>query len=191
MNYLLLSILLVLAATVCNADGCENPASFKKCLQQTRAEVNICGINMTCKCLRQADVVRCYEKCGDEDKYYRKLALGEKGQQQIFCSQKTPGEPDDMPIIGKEGGGAPKKSTAKAKPKEKKQVPLPPPPPPPPPPKANNEPAGRVSLPPMDGVVGFNKNGNDPMKIRNMDADSAVTNNIPGFFILSMLTLMV
>ncbi|KAJ2713915.1 hypothetical protein H4R19_002011 [Coemansia spiralis] len=78
--------------------GCESPASFKVCLEQTRAEVDICGINMTCRCERQESVVRCYEKCGD-DKYYRRLKLGEKGQQQIFCSQKRRDEPVDLPVL--------------------------------------------------------------------------------------------
>lgn len=91
----------VLLASPCYG-GCENPASFKKCLGQTRAEVNICGVNMTCKCLRQENVVRCYEKCGDDD-YFKRLAQGEKGQQQIFCSQRRAGEPEDMPIIGSDG----------------------------------------------------------------------------------------
>ncbi|KAJ2826423.1 hypothetical protein IWW50_002363 [Coemansia erecta] len=122
--------MMVLAST-CMGGGCENPASFKKCLAQTRAEVNICGLNMTCKCLRQENVVRCYEKCGD-DSYYRRLKLGEKGQQQIFCSQKQPGESEDMPIIGGEDGPAePKaadKKAAKAKappPKEAAPAPAP------------------------------------------------------------------
>ncbi|KAJ2319763.1 hypothetical protein IWW52_001780, partial [Coemansia sp. RSA 2704] len=125
--------LLVLAG-ICVAGGCENPASFKKCLAQTRAEVNICGINMTCKCLRQENVVRCYEKCGD-DSYYRRLKLGEKGQQQIFCSQKQPGESEDMPIIGSEGGPVDQKSEKKpdrpVKANAKPAQPAPPPPPPP------------------------------------------------------------
>ncbi|KAJ2785531.1 hypothetical protein H4R18_000476 [Coemansia javaensis] len=89
-------ILVLLAGTA--AGECENPVSFKKCLAQTRAEVNICGINMTCKCARQESVVQCYEKCGD-DKYYRRLRQGEEGLQQILCSQKRAGETEDLPII--------------------------------------------------------------------------------------------
>ncbi|KAJ1807703.1 hypothetical protein LPJ56_004856 [Coemansia sp. RSA 2599] len=100
---------ILLLATLC-LGACENPASFKKCLAQTRAEVNICGINMTCKCVRQESVVKCYDKCGD-DSHYMRLKEGEKGQQQIFCSQKRPGEPEDMPIIGSDGPDeVPKKS---------------------------------------------------------------------------------
>ncbi|KAJ1961016.1 hypothetical protein GGI12_003487 [Dipsacomyces acuminosporus] len=53
---------------------------------------------MTCKCLRQEHVARCYEKCGDDD-YYKRMMKGEKGLQQIFCSQKKPGEPEEMPIL--------------------------------------------------------------------------------------------
>ncbi|KAJ2072265.1 hypothetical protein GGI16_009031, partial [Coemansia sp. S142-1] len=89
---------------------------------------------MTCKCLRQENVVRCYEKCGDDD-YFKKLAQGEKGQQQIYCSQRRAGEPEDMPIIGSDG---PVISEHKKAPvvKQKKvtepvrQAPAPPPPPP-------------------------------------------------------------
>ncbi|PIA13549.1 hypothetical protein COEREDRAFT_11309 [Coemansia reversa NRRL 1564] len=74
---------------------------------------------MTCKCMRQENVIRCYEKCG-EDKYYKRLKKGEKGQQQIFCSQKQPGEPEDLPIIGSEGGSISeqKKPADAAKPKK-------------------------------------------------------------------------
>ncbi|KAJ2704878.1 hypothetical protein FB645_002911 [Coemansia sp. IMI 203386] len=92
--------------------ACENPASFKKCVAQTRAEVNICGINMTCKCNRQESVVKCYDKCGD-DTHYMRLKEGEKGQQQIFCSQKRPGEPEEMPIIGSDMDDSPKKDATK------------------------------------------------------------------------------
>ncbi|KAJ2062487.1 hypothetical protein GGI17_002379 [Coemansia sp. S146] len=112
--------------------SCENPASFKKCLGQTRAEVNICGVNMTCKCLRQENVVRCYEKCGDDD-YFKKLAQGERGQQQIFCSQRRAGEPEDMPIIGSDGPVISEHKKAPAVKQKKavepaKQAPAPPPP---------------------------------------------------------------
>ncbi|KAJ1798316.1 hypothetical protein LPJ59_002579 [Coemansia sp. RSA 2399] len=96
------SALFLLALPSACLAGCENPATFKKCVSQTRAEVNICGINMTCKCVRQENVIRCYEKCGEDD-HYLKLKLGEQGQRQIFCSQKRPGEPDDLPIIGSDG----------------------------------------------------------------------------------------
>ncbi|KAJ1663068.1 hypothetical protein IW140_005893 [Coemansia sp. RSA 1813] len=96
------SILLLLTLPSACLAGCENPATFKKCVAQTRAEVNICGINMTCKCVRQENVIKCYEKCGEDD-HYLKLKLGEQGQKQIYCSQKQPGEPDDMPIIGSDG----------------------------------------------------------------------------------------
>ncbi|KAJ1735879.1 hypothetical protein LPJ61_000323 [Coemansia biformis] len=103
--------------------GCESPASFKICLAQTQAEVDICGINMTCKCERQASVVRCYEKCGD-DKYYRRLKLGEKGQQQIYCSQRRSDEPVDLPIIAADSGPA---EPAKRKDEKPKSTPPPPP----------------------------------------------------------------
>ncbi|KAJ1939275.1 hypothetical protein FBU59_004176 [Linderina macrospora] len=61
---------------------------------------------------------------------------GEKGQQQIFCSQTKPGEPEDLPIIGSEGGssskGKDKKDGKQAKPAEKpKPRPKPQAPPPP------------------------------------------------------------
>ncbi|KAJ2855489.1 hypothetical protein GGI22_004119 [Coemansia erecta] len=101
MKHLSSALFLLALPTACLA-GCENPATFKKCVSQTRAEVNICGINMTCKCLRQENVIRCYEKCGEDD-HYLKLKLGEQGQRQIFCSQKRPGEPEDLPIIGSDG----------------------------------------------------------------------------------------
>ncbi|KAJ2867869.1 hypothetical protein GGH94_000537 [Coemansia aciculifera] len=121
----------VLLASMCHG-SCENPASFKKCLGQTRAEVNICGVNMTCKCLRQENVVRCYEKCGDDD-YFKKLAQGEKGQQQIFCSQRRADEPEDMPIIGSDGPAISEHKKAPAVKQKKavepvKQAPAPPPP---------------------------------------------------------------
>ncbi|KAJ2761766.1 hypothetical protein IWQ56_005186 [Coemansia nantahalensis] len=51
---------------------------------------------MACRCERQESVVRCYEKCGD-DRYYRRVKLGEKGQQQIYCSQRRRDEPADLP----------------------------------------------------------------------------------------------
>ncbi|KAJ1932035.1 hypothetical protein EC988_009591, partial [Linderina pennispora] len=72
---------------------------------------------MTCKCARQEYVVRCYEKCGD-DEHYMRMKEGEKGQQQIFCSQTKPGEPEDLPIIGSEGG-----SSSKAKDRKKNDKP--------------------------------------------------------------------
>ncbi|KAJ2395887.1 hypothetical protein GGI05_001371, partial [Coemansia sp. RSA 2603] len=108
--------------------ACENPASFKKCVAQTRAEVNICGINMTCKCVRQANVAQCYDKCGD-DKHYRRLQEGEKGQQQIFCSQKRSGEPEELPIIGSDGQGEGEQRDVK-KQAPRPQQPQPPPQPP-------------------------------------------------------------
>ncbi|KAI9502048.1 hypothetical protein BX070DRAFT_36063 [Coemansia spiralis] len=101
--------------------GCENPATFKKCLAQTRAEVDICGINMTCKCLRQDNVIRCYEKCG-EDTYYEKLQRGERGQKQIYCSQKQAGEPEDLPIIGSDGAVHKPKKVEQVKKVQEKQV---------------------------------------------------------------------
>ncbi|KAI7835212.1 hypothetical protein BX661DRAFT_176309 [Kickxella alabastrina] len=117
-----------LFATICSA-GCENPALFKKCLAQTRAEVNICGINMTCKCIRQGYVAQCYDKCGD-DEHFMKLKAGEKGYQQIICSQKRPGEPEDMPIIGSEGPTTePKKNSVPQPPQANKKLQSPPPPP--------------------------------------------------------------
>ncbi|KAJ2786658.1 hypothetical protein GGI15_001332 [Coemansia interrupta] len=108
--------------------ACENPASFKKCVAQTRAEVNICGINMTCKCVRQENVVHCYGKCGD-DAHYRRLQEGEKGQQQIFCSQKRKGEPEELPIIGSDGQGEsepkPARKPAGKQPQQPQQQPPP------------------------------------------------------------------
>ncbi|KAJ2449439.1 hypothetical protein EV183_004896 [Coemansia sp. RSA 2336] len=140
------------------AGACENPASFKKCLAQTRAEVNICGINMTCKCLRQENVVKCYDKCGD-DGYYKKLKQGEKGQQQIFCSQKRAGEPEDMPIIGSDGGPVEEKKAPKqARPKSA--------PPPPPPPMRADPDGGR-----RDSVDGANRMTGATLV--NMDIDGA------------------
>ncbi|KAJ2908243.1 hypothetical protein GGI21_003082 [Coemansia aciculifera] len=170
---LLLSLALPIAllfASTCSA-ACENPASFKKCLGQTRAEVNICGINMTCKCLRQENVVRCYEKCGD-DSYFKKLAQGEQGQQQIFCSQRRPGEPDDMPIIGSDG--PPIKADNSKKQQQKKAAPAakqPPAPPPPPPPPA-------VDRQDWDYRNGADKNGGSGMgngMVRNMDVEGAAS----------------
>ncbi|KAI8319933.1 hypothetical protein GQ54DRAFT_14636 [Martensiomyces pterosporus] len=75
---------------------------------------------MTCKCLRQEYVVRCYEKCGD-DEYYQRMMEGEKGQQQIFCSQKKAGEPEDMPIIGSDTTAA--EPAKKPPPQKSKGVP--------------------------------------------------------------------
>ncbi|KAJ2805288.1 hypothetical protein H4R20_002152 [Coemansia guatemalensis] len=133
--------LLLVAMAGAEGGGCESPASFKKCLAQTRAEVNICGINMTCKCMRQENVIRCYEKCG-EDKYYKRLKKGEKGQQQIFCSQKQPGEPEDLPIIGSEGGSVsePKKPADGGKAKKNEPPP--------------NAPAQQPPTPPDDKAAG-------------------------------------
>ncbi|KAJ2848634.1 hypothetical protein IWW36_003184 [Coemansia brasiliensis] len=153
--------ILIFAGISAAAGACENPASFKKCLAQTRAEVNICGINMTCKCLRQENVVRCYEKCGD-DGYYKKLKLGEKGQQQIFCSQKRAGEPEDMPIIGSDGGPVEeKKEESRPKPKSA-------PPPPLPPPIRSDPDGGRRDS--MDGASRMT----GATLINNMDIDGAI-----------------
>ncbi|KAJ2078606.1 hypothetical protein H4R24_004357 [Coemansia sp. RSA 988] len=139
--HLIIGGLLLVAMASAEGSGCESPASFKKCLAQTRAEVNICGINMTCKCMRQENVIRCYEKCG-EDKYYKRLKKGEKGEQQIYCSQKQPGEPEDLPIIGSEGGSVsePKKPADDSKAKKNESPPNVPPQQPPTPP--DNKAAG-------------------------------------------------
>ncbi|KAJ2614937.1 hypothetical protein GGF44_005977, partial [Coemansia sp. RSA 1694] len=168
-----------------------NPASFKKCLGQTRAEVNICGVNMTCKCLRQENVVRCYEKCGDDD-YFQRLALGEKGQQQIFCSQRRAGEPEDMPIIGSDGPplsegkkAVPAKQKKGAAQIDKQQPPPPaaamPAPPPPPPPSVErdwdyrNGGGGVVVRGGSGGVVGDKDSGGGMGNgmVRNMDVEGA------------------
>ncbi|KAJ2550957.1 hypothetical protein EV175_003869 [Coemansia sp. RSA 1933] len=166
MKRLSTALVLLALAGACLA-GCENPATFKKCVAQTRAEVNICGINMTCKCLRQENVVKCYEKCGEDD-HYLKLKLGEQGQKQIFCSQKRPGEPEDLPIIGSDGPSFhdAKKATDKKKESQQKsgagssQQQAPPPPPPPPVRDRNDYPFSSGG-------------GKDGGMVRNADIDGA------------------
>ncbi|KAJ1721590.1 hypothetical protein LPJ53_003901 [Coemansia erecta] len=149
--------------------ACENPASFKKCVAQTRAEVNICGINMTCKCVRQENVVHCYDKCGD-DSHYRKLQEGEKGQQQIFCSQRRKGEPEELPIIGSDGQGESEQKPAK-KPAGKPQ-------PQPQPQQPPQPPAGRRERPDDGGLRGGRGDRGDRgagggSVLRNFDIDGA------------------
>ncbi|KAJ2722685.1 hypothetical protein GGI07_003148 [Coemansia sp. Benny D115] len=155
--------------------GCENPATFKKCLTQSRAEVDICGINMTCKCLRQENVVKCYDKCGDDD-HYQKLQEGEKGQQQIYCSQKRAGEPDDLPIIGSDGGSRSekKKKDTGGKPEGGAAKPAAPPP------MAPAPPVGAPVRRPDDddAMMGGrgrrgDKDGSNSILIRNPEIDAA------------------
>ncbi|KAJ2647165.1 hypothetical protein GGH99_007994 [Coemansia sp. RSA 1285] len=178
------TVLLLFLAGLC-LGGCENPATFKKCVAQTRAEVNICGINMTCKCLRQENVVKCYEKCGEDD-HYLKLKLGEQGQKQIFCSQKQPGEPEDLPIIGSDGPSfhdakkqskRPKKESPPSQQQQQQQAP---PPPPPPPPSARKDDFG---MQPVAGARGAGMAGGDSGNaglVRNMDIDGAIAGARPG-----------
>ncbi|KAJ2491137.1 hypothetical protein IWW37_002590 [Coemansia sp. RSA 2050] len=121
---------------------------------------------MTCKCLRQENVVRCYEKCGD-DHYYKKLAQGEMGQQQIYCSQKRPGEPEDMPIIGSDG---PVIKEAKKAASSKPKIAAPAAPPPPPSPQVQQDWDYRNN-PVMRG-------GGDTGMIHNTDVEGAATRAI-------------
>ncbi|KAJ2738519.1 hypothetical protein GGI20_006260 [Coemansia sp. BCRC 34301] len=163
--------------------SCENPASFKKCLGQTRAEVNICGINMTCKCLRQENVVRCYEKCGNDD-YFKRLALGEKGQQQIFCSQRRPGEPEDMPIIGSDGPPLSEAKKSVLSRQKKGAAPAAPVVPPPPPAGERQDwdyrNAGVVVRGGAGGGIGDRDGGGGVGNgmVRNMDVEGAATRAI-------------
>ncbi|KAJ2025108.1 hypothetical protein IWW57_003496 [Coemansia sp. S610] len=123
---------------------------------------------MTCKCLRQENVVRCYEKCGD-DHYFKKLAQGEMGQQQIYCSQKRPGEPEDMPIIGSDGPVIKEVKKVASKPKVAAAAAAPPPAPAPP-------------APPMQQDWDYRNNqvmrGGDAGMVHNSDVEGSATRTI-------------
>ncbi|KAJ2878944.1 hypothetical protein FB639_003225 [Coemansia asiatica] len=127
---------------------------------------------MTCKCARQESVIKCYDKCGD-DSHYMRLKEGEKGEQQIFCSQKKQGESEDMPIIGSDGRDegvvVVKKTTVDGKKPISKDVPALPP----------SKPAAAAATVPRkpddeDVVVRVRKgSGNGGSVIRDFDIDGA------------------